>query len=497
LDILDVLGHVDVQYRGAVLLVYFGYDKILSKEQHDNKCKLFEIRGDVRKAPLDLTILNYLRLPYYRLNFVDFPEKYDLREDIDDLTRRCLREFVTSSAVYQEKRSQIRKREKAPREKPVFLIYEERFAERNAMFRSFSRRLATLRGAFEVHVMTVADAGREDAHRATLEGMFDAVHFIEPAQMGKTVLEIEEIRPDIMLFPSIGLTNGSLFLSTMRFCDVQIMGLGVLSAPRNDEIDFIVASDFLHDADAFNRHVFVADGLPFTQRQENGVEKGDLVIAEAKVPAKKEVRVGYIGTLFKINHAFLSLLKECVEESSYDLKFTFIMDFRGLQYVEAKYIFEDYFGDVEVFPFQPYEDYFNTIKRMDMFVNPFPFGHTHTLVDGLMNGKPCVSMDGKGPHGSIEAQTLRACGLDGQFLAKDRAAYKAIFLRLVEEIAAGKRDFFDPRDVYAAMYEQDVEDVEDVDYAGVYRWILAHKDVLKSMSPQLVAVGDDLEKDAA
>ena len=70
-------------------------------------------------------------------------------------------------------------------------------------------------------------------------------------------------------------------------------------------------------------------------------------------------------------------------------------------------------------------------------------------------------------------------------------------MRLVEEIAAGKRDFFDPRDVYAAMYEQDVEDVEDVDYAGVYRWILAHKDVLKSMSPQLVAVGDDLEKDAA
>ena len=60
----------------------------------------------------------------------------------------------------------------------------------------------------------------------------------------------------------------------------------------------------------------------------------------------------------------------------------------------AEKFFYSRFENCKYYGWQPYSEYLQSMLETDIVLNPFPFGHTNTLIDTLIMGKPCVGLEG-------------------------------------------------------------------------------------------------------
>ena len=116
------------------------------------------------------------------------------------------------------------------------------------------------------------------------------------------------------------------------------------------------------------------------------------------------------------------------------------------------------------------------MKKADIILNPFPFGHTNTLIDSLMCGKPSIGMNGPEPAAKTEGGILETVGLRDIFSSEDEQDYKKKFFAVAERIMNGEKEFFDRDKVYDRIYSG----LGDYDYGKVMKWIFENHAEMKA-----------------
>ena len=112
------------------------------------------------------------------------------------------------------------------------------------------------------------------------------------------------------------------------------------------------------------------------------------------------------------------------------------------------------------------------MMNADIILNPFPFGHTNTIIDTLLLGKPCIGMDGIEPSARTERCVLDMVGLSDQFIASDREDYKKKFKDFTARILNGDTHFYDRTKIYDALYNKG--DIGD--FGKVIKWVYDQND---------------------
>ena len=110
--------------------------------------------------------------------------------------------------------------------------------------------------------------------------------------------------------------------------------------------------------------------------------------------------------------------------------------------------------------------------------NPFPFGHTKTIIDTLLLGKPCIGLEGIDPAAKTEKYILKIVGLDHLFLAKDQQDYKNIFKKLSRRILDGDIEFYDCQKIRKILYSEKT----GVDFGKNIKWIFDNHRKIQNLS---------------
>lgn len=471
LDIVGILKSMSALYRMAAFISYFGYRKIFRQNVYENKIKLYALRHEYEKSYTDDDAFTKTIVGYFQSSYLNIPEKHIVKENVNAACRNYLSRISKElKKLKEEAGSRSFNFDKA---RPVILIVAEVFARNSPMYRGWGKMMIALHKEFNV-VFTMP---RDKADPALAQ---DFENFIPFHNFGDLYQIISAVQPDIIFMPSIGMRFYNVLVSNMRSAPIQIMGLGHPATTMSDQIDYVVSPEGLYDRAAFPKDTYIDDGYPEKHVPLLTKEQFFRPPAAAKPGPKKIIKVGVAGSDIKVSYPFFRLLKEITETSPFEIHLTFIIATAGVDTLYLEKFLRENFQNITVHGWQKYEDYIETIKSVDIVLNQFPFGHTNTVIDTLMCGKPCVGLDGIEPSSKTEGDVLEKVGLKDAFVAQSEEEYKEKFFSLAARILNGETEFFDRDQVYDRIFA----DFGDYDYSKIIRWIYDNHDAMKKSGGQ-------------
>ncbi len=462
LDIKEVLKAVDGRYALPAIIAYLAHRKIFRKNIYNNKIRLYDLRHKLEKSDVEINFILYTTNCYFLCSYLNIPERHKLKENIN----AGIRNFLETQSRDRRRIKNVPPEQgglKLDKSKPTVLIAAESFSKSHAMYRCYSQRTGSMARDFNV-VFTMAADMADPSLKDDYENFVPFANLMELYQL------VQNVQPDIIFMPSIGMRFYNIVLSNLRSAPIQIQSLGHPATTMSEYIDYVLGPDDIYDEKAFPKDKYVSDGFPhvfaplLTKAQffapsvhETPQEDGP----------KKAIRIGVVGSDIKVSYPFFKILEEIVAEAPFDIHISYMMGVGGIDSIYIEKYLQRTFRNSTYYGWQTYESYINRIKTVDIVLNPFPFGHTNTIIDTLMCGKPCIGLTGVEPSAKTEEHVLAAVGLREKFVAVDEADYKKKFFDIAAQILKGDTVFFDRDKVHDTIFA----DAGDYDYGRVLKWI--------------------------
>ncbi len=461
-NIDEILSLIGPEQRGPALVGFLSAKKIFQKNVHENKIKIMKYGSDFAAMSLRTDIVKMMVKGYFYTSYLDYPDKHLIRKDMNAYIHRLLEGQMANFPPVEPK----------PYEgsKPHIVVYLDAFSSGHVIFKCWGDRILSLKKNFHVTIMVPKDK-IDDEVRA----LFDEVCEVDEMALGLAILKLKELAPDILFFASLGLSAIGVILSNYRFAPLQIMGLGQPATSYSDYIDIVYGYDDLYDERAFPEDKYVSCGeRPFLN--ESKVLKAMKFERPQDTKPKKILELGVVGATFKISYSFFKALEEISKDADFEIHLSFLSSSKGLEFLMLREALQKEFQNITVYGYQSYKSYFATLKKLDIVLSQFPYGHSNTLIDTLLAGKPCVALIGVEPHEKT-GEILRYCSLADECLATSVKEYKDKFFSLAHQILGGKRDFFNPAEVYEAIYRPP----EKFHTLGdTMKWIFENKSMIMS-----------------
>lgn len=354
------------------------------------------------------------------------PDKHDIKRTILTVLRRGLSAHdipVPSAEVLAAQRAELLE----TRRKPVMLVALEWFGEQHAMFRCYAPVLRQLRGHYHLVGMCRA-IDIDDGGKAELD------EWVEIDQT-KLVLsqiagQVNDIRPDVIWHPSIGMAMWWVALSTLRLAPIQLMTLGHPATSMCDEMDYVVCDDAaVSTPGLFSERIVTVPNGSF-----RFVARTDVAVPEpCRVdPEDGTINIAVPAMLCKVTVPFLRACKAVQQQAKRPIRWHFFINMAGLNLLQAAREIRAWLPEALTYERSTYDVYMGHLRGCQLNACTFPFGGTNSNIDAMQLGIPLVCMEGMEPHERFDAMMARRAGLPDGCIAHSEQEWIESLLGLIE-----------------------------------------------------------------
>jgi hypothetical protein len=315
--------------------------------------------------------------------------------------------------------------------KQNLMVVLEWFHANHSMYRCYIAAILALKERY--HLVGV---GMTECTDDTTRGMFD--EFVALSLTTPVLESVQKVRqaathykPQIVYYPSVGMFPQTIYSANLRLAPIQIAGLGHPATTNIATIDYMVVDeDFLGDPKCF------AERLILVPKQAMPYRPPAVWSDPFPLKPKRDdtVRVAVIGALMKINAPFLDMCRRIQVQAKSKVEFHFNTAFAiGLTALHSCDAIEHAVPGAVVHPMLPMAEYLECISNVDMFINPFPFGNTNTIVDAVSQGLAGVCRSHREVHSNIDEALFKRLGLPEYLVAHSEEEMIQISLKLIED----------------------------------------------------------------
>lgn len=361
---------------------------------------------------------------YLNCSYADLPEKHAIKRSINKLIRKKILDANMPDLDLSGPRGK-------KNGKPVMLVVLEWFTKQHSIYRTHSAALRALRDRFYVVAMggegQVDEAGRAVfdefiPYGADLRKSLDAIR-----------AEAATRKPAVLLMPSVGMAQPTIYLSNMRVAPVQVTALGHGASTMSSFVDYYaVDEDFAGDPATYSEKLLLLpkDGLPHVRSSDAAPVTPQLR------EAPQTVRIAVAATTMKLNPRFIQACQKIAATAKTPVHFEFLTGFAsGLMREQVNRFITSYLANARVHGHQPYASYMSVINTCDLFINPFPYGNMNGISDMAMAGLVGVCRTGPQVHEHIDGGMFRRLGLPDWLIAESDEAYVQAAVRLIDNHA--------------------------------------------------------------
>lgn len=394
----------------------------LNRRSFDRRETLHQLTGLFENGKIRDELLVVLSDSYMYTSYATLRQKHETKR----LLNRLLVKLAEERKVQIPKLRTIRDRKN---KRPTIVVPCDWWTNVHAMYRCYAPTIEQLKTRFRV-----IGAGRAQDSNEEGRALFDKWLMLPPDHLilQDIVTMLRREQPDIIYYPSIGMSPWWMAISNLRLAPIQIMSMGHPASSQSTEIDYVlVEKGLVGDPSLFTERILEipSDGIRYLIRQD------------AEWPTNHEARENVNTIRFvipamvcKISAPFLETLKQIQDkcaERSVKTEFHFFPNLLGVM----RYAF---LKEVSKFLTTPvvatrlyYTEYLKRINACHISLSPFPFGGTNSNIDAMMLGLPIVTLEGLDVHERIDASMLRRMKTHST-IAKTVEEYVKISVRLAE-----------------------------------------------------------------
>lgn len=312
-------------------------------------------------------------------------------------------------------------------------IVAEMVYPRHAMFRCYAELLEGLKSRYEVTLVA------EEPSRCPEHALFSHRQVYFPQQerdVARLADAVASTRPDIVLYPSVGMSYWTFVLSLLRLAPLQLMSIGHPAPSCSDAIDgTLVYSGLALAPDPHYGPLLPYDRQPVPAPPPGGWGE----TAPAAAPADGGLLVSVNAAAMKLSPPFIEALRAVMRAAPPGTRLQFLPSAGGAVFVALRRSLQALFPDAIVQPAAAYRDYMANLARSSVVLQSFPFGGTNTTMDALALGIPVVCLDSGEMAGAADSAILRGAGLERACVATPER-FVALALELLQ--SPGERAAF-------------------------------------------------------
>lgn len=425
-------------------------------------------------------LLHHLVLPlaaaWMHCSYADSPNKH--------LVKKALNQIWLRVAATEGLRANSRARRIV--DKPILLVLPERMQNGHAMHRSYAACIRQLRQRFHTVCLAPEIYFSEDTRE-----LFDEVQlFGKGAQIGSIGSYIVRIKPDVIYYPSLGMTEWTLATGNLRYAPIQVMTLGHPAPAMNDTIDYtLVQAGMGHAARECGTKVIERKAWgSFVPHQDIEHEN----ISHARVD-DGALHIAINSSKMKLSARFLAVCERLQAEARRPLHFHFFASVAGVAYDRTETMLRARFKNMTLHPSRRYGLFLEHLAKCDLALAAFPFGNTNSTVDTCLLGIPNIAFFADEVLSIGDRDVMRLAGLPEWLVATDDEGYFQAAMRLIhddeERLKLG--DYLRSVDLRARFFKPPQEE-DASEFVDAMWWIYQNHEKLQASSSHILKVGDSI-----
>jgi hypothetical protein len=371
-------------------------------------------------------------------------------------------------------------------ERPTLLIAAERMLSGHAMQRSYEAAIAPLRSRYRVVCMASQGYISADTHH-----LFDEVVILEPGISLKEIgSRVVRQAPDLIYYPSLGMSEWTQMIANLRFAPIQLMTLGHPAPPMCDTMDYALVSPGVGEVCwEYGRKVVELRATPRFEPHQD--------ILNHQVSGTKfddgRVHLAVNSSLMKLSPRFLALCERIEAEATRPVHFHFFASAGGVMYDRLHQVFERRFRHFTLEPSRTYGEFLKVLERCHVALAAFPFGNTNSTVDTCMVHVPTVAFRGNEPLSIFDRDVLRMAGMPDWLACPDDESYFQTAMRLIHDESARAElvDMLRQSDLRHRMFEWQ-QPGDETAFVDAMDWIYKNHEALQASSAHVLRAGEPI-----
>lgn len=338
-----------------------------------NRAVLVEACAKIETARPTPGIVQAMTAAWMHCSYADHPKKHQLKRSLNAVWRQLNQLCGLKPRHEPRTPAQLR-------ERPTLLIAAERMTVGHAMHRSYAACLRQLKTRFHTVCMAGVDFIGADTH-----DLFDEVMVLEAGiNMKDLGARIVKLAPDIIYYPSLGMSEWTQMIANLRFAPIQVMTLGHPAPAMMDTMDYSLVQ-------AGHGEAAWEFGAKVIERRAWGQFDPHESLATFEFSREKfndgRLHLAVNSSLMKLSPRFLALCERIEAEAKRPVHFHFFASAASVMYDRIRQVFERKFRFFTLEPSRTYPAFLKALSRCDLALAAFPFGNTNSTVDTAAHGK--------------------------------------------------------------------------------------------------------------
>lgn len=417
----DKLFQIDARTTFPLYAGMLSHTFVLTERAHERREELLEKHEYFERTRLNTNAAMIAASnAFMYVSYATREDKHEVKRTINRLYQKEIRNKIPSVDQLEPR---------PPREKPMLMVGHEWFNSVHAMYRCFAPAIEQLKEAY--HVVGVGTQKEsDDVARKLHHEWIDLPDDINGNQSWRAVKIVRELRPDLIFFPSVGMSVWVMLCAVCRLAPVQMMGVGHPASSFSPMMDYMLVEEgsVRYDRLASERIIELPDGATrFLPRSD----MPELTPTRATRGIDSPIVIAIPSMSVKLSVPFLQALKRIEEGAGREVVFRFLPNQQGLMHHAIDKDLRRRLKRVETGGRLSYATYMKWLGEADLHLSTFPFGGTNSNIDSMLQGIPILTLEGNEPHATIDAKMLRRIGF-ADLVAYDVDEYVSKALELVK-----------------------------------------------------------------
>ncbi|MFM7785201.1 MAG: hypothetical protein ACKPE6_11260, partial [Gammaproteobacteria bacterium] len=461
-----------------LLLGWISNTRVLTATGEMHRAMLLRAHERIAGQEIAVPLRLALAKAWMHCSYADIPDKHEIKRSFNSLWQR----------VIEAEGIRARATNRPGAKRPRLLVCAERLKSDHAMFRVYGAAIEQLRSRFEL--VLLAEQNDQDAGAAAL---FDRTESFDlrSSTLKDIVARVIRLEPDLIFYPSLGMSDWTEVLANQRLARIQFMSFGHPATSMSPCIDYALLSGLQSEASA----AFCSEIVVLRTGHDAHAPHPELPDAMPVLapPADGALHIAVNSNVMKLSHRLLAVCQGLIREAGVPVHLNFFPFEFGVGFDHMRHALEVMFERVTVHPVMHYRDFLAAMSHCEMALAAFPFGNTNSTVDTSLMGIPVVAYTSEEPLSLGDKSIMRRLPVPPWLLATDDESYFRAALRLAREpglrssISKALREPSVRADLFRA------EDTQSpTEFVDAVWWINANDAAIRASGRRCLRVGEAL-----
>ena len=415
--LLEIAKTLSPEVLLRLVLAWLSERSVLTESAEAARTEILTWGPLVENVEIDDSMIGPIAFAYMYCSYADSEEKHAIKKSLNKL---LLGRMAAAGIAVPPVTKVVKK-------KPRLLVVHERFHSQHAMFRCYAPWIEKLQDRFQLIALAEED-GIDEGSDALFASIVRLPKGFTVSDVVKTVVDIA---PDIIFYPSIGMSHWTIMLSNLRLAPVQLMTPGHPATSRSDAIDYIYLPGVTGDTlDKLHSEKIIVgpSEIDFVPHNELPEELPELLPASTR-----EVRVAVVSKVMKLSYRLMNICSRLKREADYPVAFSFFPGERFANYDGLVSAIQARVPDAEVVHYDTYPNFLGQVSKCDLALAAFPFGNTNSTVDTCLLGLPTVAHFGPEAPAQSDRIILQNAGFADWLVCHSDEEYYQAALSLIND----------------------------------------------------------------